>query len=327
MQQPFESVAPLAAPGTRGRGALRSAVAWFAELGNAARFILLGGLFGVLFATGAATLVDDQVTQLLLRQTTERAIDQLQLSPLGSLTAADFEPPYTAERLDQLAVRLEPLRAQVRRDGSDVLRLNLFDRRGTIVYSDRSESRGQTISPSDKQLLAAALAGSVASNSSTLSTAENVDLRPRYAQALEVYVPVVQEGRVVGAYEIYQEPGPMPPLRALVWIALWLPFLIGSYLAARAVEAGAWSRMAARVGQRLPHRPSPPGTVDTLTPRELDVLRLLATTHTYREIAEELVIGEETVRSHVKSVLRKLQQPDRTQAVVAAVRAGLIDLS
>lgn len=63
-----------------------------------------------------------------------------------------------------------------------------------------------------------------------------------------------------------------------------------------------------------------------LTPREIEILRLMATSHTNREIAAQLFVGEETVRTHVKHILRKLSQPDRTQAVIAAVRAGLLDL-
>ena len=63
-----------------------------------------------------------------------------------------------------------------------------------------------------------------------------------------------------------------------------------------------------------------------LTPREMEVLRLMATARTNRAIARELGVSEETVRSHVKRVLHKLDQPDRTQAVLAAVRNGLLDL-
>jgi len=63
-----------------------------------------------------------------------------------------------------------------------------------------------------------------------------------------------------------------------------------------------------------------------LTPRELDVLKLLATSATYRDIGERLFIGEETVRSHVKGILAKLDQPNRTLAVVAALKRGLIEL-
>jgi DNA-binding NarL/FixJ family response regulator len=64
----------------------------------------------------------------------------------------------------------------------------------------------------------------------------------------------------------------------------------------------------------------------TLTSREMEVLQLMATAATYREIGEQLHISEETVRSHAKSILAKLDQPNRTQSVIAAVRAGLIQL-
>jgi DNA-binding NarL/FixJ family response regulator len=64
----------------------------------------------------------------------------------------------------------------------------------------------------------------------------------------------------------------------------------------------------------------------SLTPREMDVLQLMATAATYREIGEQLHISEETVRSHAKSIMAKLEQPNRTQAVIAAVRAALISL-
>jgi len=63
-----------------------------------------------------------------------------------------------------------------------------------------------------------------------------------------------------------------------------------------------------------------------LTPREKEVLTWMATPKTYREIAEELVVTEETIRSHAKKILSKLHQPNRAQAVLAAVRAGLLEL-
>jgi DNA-binding NarL/FixJ family response regulator len=63
-----------------------------------------------------------------------------------------------------------------------------------------------------------------------------------------------------------------------------------------------------------------------LTTRELEVLGLMAMSHTNRAIAGSLSVSEETVRTHVKHILQKLAQPDRTNAVVAAVRAGLLDL-
>jgi DNA-binding NarL/FixJ family response regulator len=62
-----------------------------------------------------------------------------------------------------------------------------------------------------------------------------------------------------------------------------------------------------------------------LTAREIDVVRMMASHRTNREIAESLLVGEETVRTHVRHVLQKLAQPDRSAAVLAAIRSGLLD--
>lgn len=81
-------------------------------------------------------------------------------------------------------------------------------------------------------------------------------------------------------------------------------------------------RLLNRVTER---RPSLPPQVQ-LTQREREILHWMATPATYREIAEKLFVSEETIRSHAKHILSKLQQPNRAQAVLAAVRAGLINL-
>jgi len=62
-----------------------------------------------------------------------------------------------------------------------------------------------------------------------------------------------------------------------------------------------------------------------LSPREEEVLRLLATGETNRQIAKRLFVSEETVKSHVAAIFRKLEVSDRTSAAVLAVRAGLVD--
>ena len=65
-------------------------------------------------------------------------------------------------------------------------------------------------------------------------------------------------------------------------------------------------------------------TVQTLSDRELEVLRLIAEGHTNPQIADELIISPTTVKTHVQNILHKLDVSDRTQAAVYAVRAGLV---
>jgi DNA-binding CsgD family transcriptional regulator len=62
-----------------------------------------------------------------------------------------------------------------------------------------------------------------------------------------------------------------------------------------------------------------------LTQRELEILRLVAANRSNKEIATDLTISEETVRSHIKRILQKLDQPNRAQAALTAVRLGLIE--
>lgn len=77
-----------------------------------------------------------------------------------------------------------------------------------------------------------------------------------------------------------------------------------------------------RLASQTPRRYDP--LVESLSDREMEVLRLVATGASNREIAGTLVVAEGTVKNHVTSILRKLEVQDRAQAVLKARDIGLI---
>jgi len=105
--------------------------------------------------------------------------------------------------------------------------------------------------------------------------------------------------------------------------------------AVRVIAAGE-ALLAPTVTRRLisefakTRRPAGPATgsavaaLGSLTPRETEVLRLVAAGLSNTEIAERIVVTEETVKTHVSRILAKLRLRDRTQAVVAAYESGLV---
>jgi NarL family two-component system response regulator LiaR len=90
----------------------------------------------------------------------------------------------------------------------------------------------------------------------------------------------------------------------------------------RAAAAGTASlspELLTRFTQAL-RRPPPPDPLQPLSPRERDVLQLIARGQSNRQIARELAIGEQTVKTHVRSILIKLSLQDRVQAAIFALR-------
>ena len=63
-----------------------------------------------------------------------------------------------------------------------------------------------------------------------------------------------------------------------------------------------------------------------MSSREIDVLRLIATGNANKQIAAQLSIAEETVKSHVTNILAKLGANDRTHAVTIGLKRGIIEL-
>jgi DNA-binding NarL/FixJ family response regulator len=83
-------------------------------------------------------------------------------------------------------------------------------------------------------------------------------------------------------------------------------------------------RLIAEFAARPRNRPSRPTALTGLTPRETEVLRLIARGRSNQEIAADLVVAEQTVKTHVGRILAKLGLRDRAQAVVVAYESGLV---
>jgi len=89
----------------------------------------------------------------------------------------------------------------------------------------------------------------------------------------------------------------------------------------RAVHAG-----QRRVSPEIAAEIAEHATDDALTPREAEILRLVASGNANKEIAARLSLTEETVKSHIRNILGKLGANDRTHAVAIGVKRGIIDL-
>jgi two-component system, NarL family, response regulator LiaR len=94
----------------------------------------------------------------------------------------------------------------------------------------------------------------------------------------------------------------------------------------RAIKAAAAGQvqLSPQAAARLMREVRAPDNPESLTEREIDVLKLLAHGRANKEIARDLSIGEKTVKTHVSNILAKLGVQSRTQAALHAVRIGLV---
>lgn len=102
--------------------------------------------------------------------------------------------------------------------------------------------------------------------------------------------------------------------------------IVSSILAVAAGERVMASAVANRVLEMLTGVTTPKEFYDGLTAREVEILKMLATGMANKQIAYKLKISEKTVRNHVSNMYEKLDIYDRAQAVLYAVRKGLVDI-
>jgi diguanylate cyclase (GGDEF)-like protein len=199
----------------------------FRNVGLVARFSIVGLTVSMLVAAGMAWFVETQVTSLLLANVAARAADQVDhLELTGYVVADDFAAPHTAERLESIAARLDPIFADMQHGGTGVIRLQMFATDGTVLYSDLPSKRGEVLDLGDEEHLVEALEGRKVQEVSDLGGEENRELKATYHEALEVYVPVEINATVLGVYEIYQDLAPVRAVRPMVWGAVLSGFAL-----------------------------------------------------------------------------------------------------
>ncbi len=103
--------------------------------------------------------------------------------------------------------------------------------------------------------------------------------------------------------------------------------LVEAILAVHRGEARLHPDIARKLMEQVAQRPAAPHEAtalpEGLTARELEVIRLVARGRTNQQIAQELVISEKTVKTHVSNILSKLNLEDRTQLAIHAIKSGL----
>jgi two-component system, NarL family, response regulator LiaR len=102
--------------------------------------------------------------------------------------------------------------------------------------------------------------------------------------------------------------------------------VVASVRAAARGESLLDPRLAARLVREVRDASARRGPLNQLSPRETEVLALLARGRSNREIARALTISEETAKAHVSSILAKLHLADRTQAAIFGLQQGLVPL-
>jgi hypothetical protein len=146
----------------------------------------------------------------VLSATTQHVVQQLEGPLVDGVPEADLSGPYTAAKLDQAASDLRPLLARARATSPDIPSFTLFAPDGTIVFSDPPDEAGQAISPETDWRLDRALNGIGWPGRDELeAVVEYVNLEQPYARGVPLFRPLIANGQVLGAYEVFEDATPL----------------------------------------------------------------------------------------------------------------------
>lgn len=209
-------------------GIQRLGPAGWLVLGAAAAFLVSGS-----FASGAETRVRD----LMVDRAASRVAEQVQGTLMQVVTREDLEPPYFSNKIEALGARLDGVVDPIRQSSVGLLRLNVIAPDGTVLYSDLPALRGRIRVP-ESPLFAEALQGRMGFQLTGLDVLRDSGVTLRDAAALEVFLPVVIGGEVVGVCEVYQEVGGLTAVPPVAWgvaMAGSLSLALGSVLVVAAI--------------------------------------------------------------------------------------------
>ncbi|MFN8526927.1 MAG: EAL domain-containing protein [Chloroflexota bacterium] len=192
------------------------------RIGLVTRFTVIAGLVGICLTWTLATIIGGQLSAQIEVELAARAEDQARLVGVTSLQPGSLELPHDESEMGALAERIEQELAQVITPGSGVIRLNLVDRHGCVIYSDRTTLIGVVLDEAERDDLFRAVSGGIITRVSDLSSAQAADLRAAHESAIVAFAPVRVDGEVVAAYQLYRDREPVERMQRLVWITLSL---------------------------------------------------------------------------------------------------------
>ena len=195
--------------------------------------VVVIGLLAVFLAWTAEGHVQVRSTRFLA----DHAIRKLEARLLAGVTADDLDGQSAGEA-SPLYQHLSHLLERARDDDErSLLQANIYAPDGTVIFSGQPDRVGRKVLPSRVPRLAGALAGTINTRLLLLSHVDDEELTRRYTEVLAVYSPVIRNGEVVAAAEVYADLTPIRLVRLATWVIIVGPVTLGLLLYVRRRQA------------------------------------------------------------------------------------------